>query len=74
MVILMLSFLEETKVPVQFYARNHTRYQRIMAINHLIEFKTPQKVKDIVISSMTLSGIGNTGHYQGGMPVQKTVP
>ena len=54
------------KLSLLFYARNHTRYQRIMAINQLIEFKMPQKVKDIVFSSMTLSRIGNTGHYQGG--------
>ena len=26
----------------------------------------PQKVKEIVFSSMTLSRVGNTGHFQGG--------
>ena len=54
------------RLSLLFYARNHTRYQCIMAINQLLESKMPQKVKDIVHSSMTLSRIGNTGHYQGG--------
>ena len=54
------------KLSFLFYTRNHTRYQRIMAINQLIESKMPQKVKEIVFSSMTLSRVGNIGHFQGG--------
>ena len=54
------------KLSLLFYARKHPRYQRIMAVNKLIELKMPAELNHIVYSFMTLSRIGNTGHYQGG--------
>ena len=40
-------------------------------INQLIESKMPQKVKEIVFSSMTLSRVGNIVHFQVEMLVWK---
>ena len=54
------------KLALLFYARKHVRYRRIMAVNKLIEWKMPAKLKEVMYSSMTLSRTGRVGHYQGG--------
>lgn len=54
------------KLSLLFYGRTHPRYQRIIAIDKFIEVMMPDIVKDIHLSSLTLSRTQNTGHYQGG--------
>ncbi|MES9884493.1 MAG: hypothetical protein ABW185_26915, partial [Sedimenticola sp.] len=54
------------KLALLFYGRNHPRYRRIMTVNKYIEKMMPPSLNDLVHSSLTLSRVGNAGHYQGG--------
>ena len=49
-----------------FYAGNHPKYQRIMAVDKLFQKSMPEKVKDIIRFSFSTSRVGHEGRYQGG--------
>eukprot|EP00795_Rhopilema_esculentum_P009659 gene9659-17421_t len=49
-----------------FYAGNHPKYQRIMAVDKLFQQSMLEKVKDIIRYPFSTSRVGHEGCYQGG--------
>lgn len=56
----------QNRVMPIFFARNHPRYQAIVARDIYQKVLMPEEVKAKMNASITLSRTGRKGHYQGG--------
>ena len=58
--------MQEKKLSVLLFGRNHPHYQQLVSFEKMIEALMPHEIRALKYSSLVLSRTGRSGHYQSG--------
>ena len=58
--------MQEKKLSVLLFGRNHPHYQQLVSFEKMIEALMPHRIRALKYSSLVLSRTGRSGHNQSG--------